>query len=268
MIRRAAAIAAIVPAFALIASAARADITVIGHYRLANGDTLTRASYYTQSQVRTTLPNGDEIIYDDKTKRIALIDHAGRRFWEGPRAEADSIAFRIRSERMKAAAAKITPEQREQVNRLYNAVTDSVQVIRTEQTRKIAGYPCRLWVLSAGSLLTHERWVARALAMPDFSGEVEKVVLATIADPLGSGLMKLVLEARAAAPEGAEHGTSAPANQIEGLNLAGRIRFKTMRNQGEFSWEAVGIQSGKIPPAAWQMPEGYTRWQPPAATAE
>lgn len=261
---RRAAIAAVVLAFALIASSAGADVTVIGRYHLANGDTLTRASYYTQSKVRTTLPNGDEIIYDDKTKRVALIDHSDRRFWEGPKSAADSIALKIRSARMKAAAAKITPEQRDQVNRLYSAVSDSVHVIRTEKTRKIANYGCRLWVLSAGSLLTHERWVARALAMPDFSQEVEKVVLATIADPLGSGLMKLVLATRAAAPEDAEHATSAPANQIEGLTLAGRIRFKTMRNQGEFSWEAVSTSSEKIPPAAWQVPEGYTRWQPPS----
>jgi len=230
---------------------ARADITVFGHYTFANGDTLSRASYYTQKQVRTTLPNGDEIIYDDREKTIMLIDHQGKRYWHGPKSQADSIATRIRSERMKTAAAAITPEQREQVSRLYSAMTDSVNVMQTDQTRKIAGYDCRLWVLTAGGLLLQERWVARALAMPDFSSECEKVVLASIADPLGSGLMTLVLQAR----------------QMDGLGLAGRIRFKTMRQQGEFSWEATGTSPTKIPPEAWQPPAGYARWEPPAESA-
>ena len=56
---------------------ARADITVFGHYTFANGDTLSRASYYTQKQVRTTLPNGDEIIYDDREQRLGRLDKQG-----------------------------------------------------------------------------------------------------------------------------------------------------------------------------------------------
>jgi hypothetical protein len=33
------------------------------------------------------------------------------------------------------------------------------------------------------------------------------------------------------------------------------------------SWEAVKVGYDKIPAAAWQVPEGYQRWQP-AAPAE
>jgi hypothetical protein len=230
-----------------LATPAAAAITVIGHYRFANGDTVTRASYYTSKQVRTTLPNGDELIYDASVRRIALIDHEGKRYWEGPRAQADSIAGRIRAERMRAAAAAVTPETRESINRIYNAVTDSVHVVKTGNTRKIAGYPCSQWVLTAGHLLIQERWVARSLDVPDYSSDVEKVVMATILDPLGSGLMKLVLQART----------------MDGLGLAGKITYKTLRQQGEFSWEAVSVSSARIPPEAWKVPEGYQRWQPP-----
>ena len=226
-------------------SPAAADVTVTGHYTLVNGDTLTRTSYYTTKRVRTTLPNGDEVIYDDSAKRIALIDHAGKRYWEGPKSEADSIASRIRAERMRAAAANVTPEAREAVNRLYNALSDSVHVVKTGRSRKIAGYSCSQWVLTAGHLLTQERWVARALDVPDFSSELEKVVLATVADPVGSGLMKLVLQARA----------------MDGLGLAGEIQFHTMRQQGTMSWKAVKIGYGKVPAEAWQMPAGYQLWR-------
>ena len=231
-----------------LTSPAAAAVTVVGHYTMANGDTLTRTSYYTTRQVRTTLPNGDELIYDHDARRIALIDHAGKRYWEGPRAQADSIATRIRAERMRAVAASVTPETQEALNRIYNALTDSVHVVKTGRTRKIAGYSCSEWVLTAGHLLQQERWVARALDVPDYSSEIEKVVMASMLDPLGAGLMQLVLRAR----------------RMDGLGLGGRIVFHTVRQQGEMSWEAMSVSSARIPPDAWKVPEGYQRWQPPA----
>jgi len=227
---------------------AAAEVTVVGHYTMANGDTLRRTSYYTTKQVRTTLPNGDEIIYDHSAGRIALIDHAGKRYWEGPRAQADSIATMIRAERMRAVAASVTPETQAAVNRIYNALTDSVHVQKTGRSRKIAGYSCSEWVLTAGHLLRQERWVARALDVPDYSSEVEKVVMASMLDPLGAGLMQLVLQART----------------MDGLGLAGKLTYHTVRQQGEVSWRAVSISSAKIPPDAWKVPEGYQRWEPPA----
>jgi hypothetical protein len=126
-----------------------------------------------------------------------------------------------------------------------------VKIEATGRNRKIAGYPCSEWVLTAGSRLRQERWLARSLSMPDFSPEIEKVVQASMLDPLGRGLMKLVLQARSA----------------DGLALAGRMTVKTFQNQGEMSWEAVKVSSGKIPDEAWAIPDGYQRWEPPARPA-
>jgi hypothetical protein len=233
----------------LLAAPAMADITVIGRYKLVNGDTLTRASYYTTHRVRATLPNGYEIIYNQGADSVALVDHTRKRYWEGPRGEADSIAMKFRAGQMKALQANATPEQREKWTEIYSALGDSVHFARTGRDRKIAGYGCTEWVLTAGQYLRQTHWVARALSKPDFSEEVEKVVLATITDPLGRGLMKLVLQARV----------------TDGLTLGGTIRFKTMSQQGETSWEAIKVDASKIPPSAWAIPEGYQRWQPPPA---
>jgi hypothetical protein len=233
----------------LIASPVAADITVISHYAFTNGDTLTRASYYTTRRIRTTLANGDEIIYDHSARRIALVDHATKRYWEGPRTQADSIAMRIRAERVKAVAPPATPELWAQWTDIYSALTDSVRFGATGNQRKIAGYPCSEWVLTAGPYLRQERWVARALAEPDFSPEVQKVVLASILDPLAGELMTLVLQAYA----------------VDGLTLAGRMSFKTLAQEGEMSWEALKVVSGRIPPQAWAVPRDYERWEPPAS---
>jgi hypothetical protein len=241
-------IAAGVAGLLLAAVPALADITVIARYTLMNGDTLTRASYYTSKQIRTTLPNGIELIYDEAGRRTALIDHLNHRYWEGPRQMADSIASAIRAERSQALQGLVAPEVR---NSIYSALSDSVHQDQTGEARTIAGYPCNEWVLTAGSYLRQERWVARSLSMPNFGPEIEKVVLASVVDPVGRGLMKLVLQAR----------------RVNGLTLAGMIRYHTPTQDGTMSWEALQVLSAKLPPETWAVPAGYERWEPKGSRA-
>jgi len=234
-----------------LALPAAADITVVGRYTMLNGDTLTQTSYYSSKRMRTLLPNGDEIIYDNSAHRIAIVDHGRKLFWEGPLAVGDSIAARLRAERVKAMTDTMSEATRATWNSVYTELTENVKIDATGRSRKIAGYPCSEWVLTAGTYLRQERWLARSLSVPDFSPEVEKVTQAAILDPLGRGLMKLVLQARSA----------------NGLALAGRLTVKTFQNQGEMTWEAVKVSSGKIPETAWAVPEGYQRWEPAARTS-
>jgi hypothetical protein len=236
----------------------------VGHYRFANGDTLTRASYYTSRWMRTTLPNGNEVVYSRDSDRITLIDHGGRRYWEGPRAKADSVTRRMRAERAKEMAQNATPEEQTRRNAIFAALTDSVHLERTGKSMGICGYPCSEYVLTAGPYLRQERWIARSIAVPDFSDEVQNVVIATITDPLGRGLMTLLVQARSAdAKDVMNSGAAQP-----GLALKGSLRYKTLSQEGEMSWEAVKVRTTKIPETAWLPPRDYKRWVPaPANTA-
>ena len=63
-------------AVAALATPAAADVTVVGKYAFANGDTATRVSYYSRKRARTTAPNGMEFIYDTQLGRVSVIDHA------------------------------------------------------------------------------------------------------------------------------------------------------------------------------------------------
>ncbi|MFI5370596.1 MAG: hypothetical protein ACHQ52_03485 [Candidatus Eisenbacteria bacterium] len=236
----------------LLAWPAAADITVIGHYRLANGDTLTRASYYTNRRMRTTTPNGYEIVYDKPGDRIALIDHARKRYWEGPRPQADSIADAMRKERNQALIQSATPEMKEEWSKVVAALSESVHMQASGRDTMIAGYPCSQWVLTAEPYIRHERWIARSIVVPDFGPEVEKVLLATIMDPVGRALTKVVLQGRV----------------VDGLPLGGRLRFKTPSQEGEFSWVAVAVRGGTLPATTWVVPAGYQLWHPAKATAE
>jgi hypothetical protein len=246
-----------------LAGAARGDVTVVGHYRFANGDTLTRASYYTNRWMRTTLPNGNEVVYSRDSDRITLIDHAGRRYWEGPRAKADSVTRRMRAEHAKEMAESATTEDQARRVAIFAALTDSVHLERSGKSQTICGYPCSEYILTAGPYMRQERWVARSIAVPDFSDEVQNVVIATITDPLARGLMTLLIQARSAdSKDVMNQGAAQP-----GLALKGRLRYKTLSQEGEMSWEAVKVSNQKIPETAWLPPHDYIRWTPAGAGA-
>jgi hypothetical protein len=243
---------ALVPAVAtLLLSAARpaaADITIVGRYTFANGDTATQYSYYSRKRVRVTAPDGKEFIHDTQARRVTVIDHVGRRYYTGTIEEAESTATRLLMERRNELRPLIQANQDkwQEMMRLFN---DSVTVVQSEETRTIAGYPSTRWLLQCGSYMTHERWVARGLSVPNYGPELEKVVMAAVLDPLGRQLMKLLVEMR-----------SHP-----GTVLASRTRFRTLTQQGEFSWEALRVLSDPIPKSVWELPKGYQQVRPGAA---
>jgi hypothetical protein len=45
----------------------------------------------------------------------------------------------------------------------------------------------------------------------------------------------------------------------EGLALSGSATFRTFKQEGSFSFDAVRVISGPIPDTAWSVPEGYTQ---------
>ena len=224
---------------------AAADITVAGKYTFVNGDTATRASYYSRKRARATAPNGMEFIYDTQLGRVTIIDAARRRFYAGTLAEADSLAERILLKR-RAELRPLIEANREKWAEMMSSFNDSILVVRSEETRTIAGYPCTRWTLRGGSYMTHERWAARGLSVPNFGPELEKIVMAVVLDPLGSQLMKLLIQMRAQ----------------PGLALKSSTQFRTLTQSGSFSWEALRVDSKPIPDSVWAVPKGFEKVRP------
>ncbi|MGH7724223.1 MAG: hypothetical protein ACREOU_02215 [Candidatus Eiseniibacteriota bacterium] len=235
---------ALIASFVLaVAGPAAADVTVVNHWTLVNGDTLTRANYFSQKRVRVTGPDGREFMFDAKTDTITVIDHGTRRYWTGPRAEADSVASAIMAANREGVPAMATEDPVAWGERIQ-AFNDSIKIEPTMKGRKIAGYPCNQWLLSAGSYLQNEEWIARSLTFPNYGPELQKAVMASIKDPLGRQLMRLIIDAKAK----------------EGTALAAHTTFRTLTREGSFGYEAVRVKSGKIPASAWAIPAGYERF--------
>ena len=226
---------------------AAADVTLVGKYTFVNGDTATRTSYYSRKRVRVTSPSGMEFIHDTQSRRVTVIDHAQRRYYQGTIEEADSVATQILLQRREELRPLIEANREVWAQRM-KGFNDSIRVIETEEVRTIAGYPSTRWMMLAGQYMTHERWVARGLSVPNFGPELEKVVMASVLDPLGRQLMKMLIQMR-------EH---------PGTVLKSSTQFRTPTQTGSFSWEAIRVGSEKIPESAWSPPAGYTKATPGA----
>jgi hypothetical protein len=224
---------------------AAADITVVGKYTFVNGDTASRTSYYSRKRARTTAPNGMEFIYDTQLGRVTVIDHARRRYYSGTIAEADTLAERILLQRRQELRPLIEAN-RERWVEMMSSFNDSILVERSEETRTFAGYPCTRWTMRGGSYMTHERWAARGLSVPNFGPEMERIVMATVLDPLGTQLMKMLVQMRAQ----------------PGLVLKSSTQFRTLTQSGTFAWEATRVESKSIPESAWMVPKDYAKVQP------
>ena len=103
----------LVAASALAAAPALADVTLHAHYTFMSGDTATRTNYYASHRMRMTAPDGREYLYDARKKRVAVIDHTIRAYWEGPMARADSIVDSLNAMRYRELMASVTAEKRQ-----------------------------------------------------------------------------------------------------------------------------------------------------------
>lgn len=234
---------------------ADADISVVGRYTFVNGDTATRTAYYSSKRARVTTPDGREFIYDTQAKRVTIVDHAEKRYYTGTLKEADSLASKLLLERRQELKPLIEANQ-ERWAQMMKGFNDSIVVHKDpELTRTIAGYPCTRWTMTAASYMTHERWVARGLSVANYAPELEKVIMATVLDPLGRQLMRMLVQMH-----GSE--TSEPEGGSPGTVLGSTTRFQTLSQSGSFSWEAFHVDSKPIPKNVWNVPEGYSKVQP------
>jgi len=224
----------------LCAWPAAADVTLINHYRLINGDTLTRACYYSGKRVRVTGPDGREFMFNADGDTVTVIIHRRKTYWTGPRELADSLANKIIAQNRKGLS-QISEMDAETWRQKMQAFNDSIKVVQTFKSRKIAGLTCDQWILTAGTYMTNDQWIARSLSVANYGPELQKVVQSSIMDPLGRVLMRLMIDMRTKS----------------GLALAGHTTFRTLSQSGSFEFRTIQVVTGPIPKSAWKIPAGY-----------
>lgn len=233
-------------ALLLTAACGFADVTLHIHYSLVNGDTVTRANYYTTNRMRATAPDGREYIFLVKEKRVAVIDHPSKTYWDGPMSAADSVVDSLNAMRYREVMSAVTEEQLAAWPKVTQSINDSIQLQKTSERRDIAGVSCERWTLTAGSWMTHDRWVAKDLAVANYPPEIQRILLASVQEPMAKAFVRLLIRAN---------------KEVDGLPLAVSTTYRTLASSGSYSWETFQVDHKKIPETAWQIPSDYRRMQ-------
>jgi hypothetical protein len=178
-----------------------------------------------------------------RRRRRPIINHAQKTYWSGPVTVADSLASLRIVKANQELAPKIEAHQEEYAT-LMQTFNSSIQFQMARESKPICGYPTEKWVLSAGEYLYNERWIARSLQVANYAPELEKVMMASVLDPMGRVMMRMLMQQRA---------------QQDGIPLASTVIFKTLTQSGTYTWEATQVLTGEIPSSVWNTPDGYTR---------
>jgi hypothetical protein len=242
---RAAITLALAVAGSFTATCGWADITLHIHYVLVNGDTVTRANYYGSKRVRATAPDGREYIFLVKEKRVAVIDHPSKTYWEGPMSAADSVVDSLNAVRYREVMSAVSDEQKAAWPQIVQSLNDSTQVQKTSDRRNIAGVSCERWTATAGSWMSHSRWVASTYRVPTYTREIQRILLSSVEEPMAKGFAKLLIS----------------TSDIDGLPLAASTTYRTMASSGSYSWETFRVDYDKIPESVWKVPSDYRRMQ-------
>jgi hypothetical protein len=231
-------------ALVLLASRpALADITVIGRYTFMNGDTATRASYFTSRRIRISTPDGREVIFDSKNHRISVIDHRRRVYWDGALARADSVVDVADGTRWDLMLMNASDQLKTEWASEMGFPAESIQVEDGFKTRMIAGYPCNRWTVRAGSFVTMERWMAASLAVDSYDQTTSDLVMTAILDPVARAVMSMFWQ----------------LEDTDEFCLGASLTLDTPMQRGTFRWEAVRVIGARIPPTAWMVPPDYAR---------
>jgi hypothetical protein len=191
--------------------------------------------------MRATMSDGNEAIYDASTKEITFINHARKRYWKGPLERANAIVDSLTLERDKAFWQAAQEKQQEWfafVERFNNSITAR----DLDNEKKFAAKKCKGVEISAGQSMVHTRWFSTDLKVPDYTRDIEKILLLPALDPVGRSIGRLIVNSRV------EEG---------GVTLGASTKLNTPTQKGSFSWEAYRLDTRAIPDSAWAIPAGY-----------
>ncbi len=232
----------------LFAGPARAELTVIGRY-VFDRETLIRPLYFSTRHVRVSTPDGREVVFDSHTGHVTLVDHAGRVYWSGPLARADSIAAMLDVARwdmcLRLASDTVHPEWVRDVALLG----DSARAAGETGMRMIAGYPCDPVLAGAGAPARVPGWVAPVPVEDDRRAGIGDQVLSAVLNPARQAVMGMFWQTEIA----------------DALPLAATMTFDTPTRHARFQWHAVQVIAAQVPDSTWQPPAGYRRLDAGAA---
>ncbi len=219
---------------ALTGVGAAADLTIISTVTPAKGSPTTSTQYLTGDKMRFSDGQSDTIV-DLSAGRMIQVDHKKKTYFETTFEE--MRAYFAQLEEMIAS----TPMMESMVGKV-----SEVTVQETSETREIAGYSCRKYVLTMGEKFHEVVWVTSELEIPVEYYDARKMLYAMMG-PVATRFERLLDKMR----------------DIGGLTLATDLDAKIMGMDASSASEATEVRVGPIPADAFAPPAGYKKKKSP-----
>jgi uncharacterized protein DUF4412 len=245
-------------AAALLASAlpaAAEDLTIVSKMTRNGGEPTTATSYLSTDHARMVQPDGGEAILDLKTGQITVIDTRKKEYYVVTRQDMDQMMAKLQQtmnspemQKAKEQMKNLPPDVQKRMQGMMGGASSSVEVKKTGTTRKVAGYNCDNWTITAGPMKT-EHCVTTEIALPaqtwdtyrDFAEKMRSMMASM--GPLAQGAGDM----------------AAKMKEMRGFPVATSTSMTIMGRTSSSSNEVVEVKKGAIPASAWEVPAGYKK---------
>jgi hypothetical protein len=243
--------------FAILLSATGAyagsdDLTIVAKHSTNGVPGETTTSYLGSDHVRIASGGGRETIIDLKSGLITTLDGNKKTYYTVTRQDLDDMAAKVQ-ERMGSPEQK---KRMEAMQGMSKSVAESIEVKKSGVTRKIAGFKCEEWVITASTVSTTKECVTTDLKYPEHAFDAYKGFTQKLASSMSTLQPARVGESMVD-----------KMKAIKGYPIATAMTVDFMGNKRTTESEVTEVKRGSIPASAWEVPAGYAKIDNPMMRA-
>ena len=243
-------------AFLLAASCgvlASDDLTVVSKSTLNGKPGGNSTSYMTNDHVRMGQDDGHDMIIDLKTGVSTTLDHTKKTYYTTTKQDMEQYAAKMK-EKMNDPEMK---KGMEMMSKMTEGMAGTIEVKKTGESRKVAGFRCEEWVITMNQYTTMKECVTADLQYPARSFDAYK--------EYSESMKKMMSGFGAMAKSGAELAEKMKA--MKGYPVATSMKMDVMGQKTSTESEVIEVRRGSIPASTWEIPAGYTKIDNPMLKA-
>ena len=234
-------------------AAASDDLTIVSKHTLNGKPGGTSTSYLASDHVRMAQDGTHEIMIDLNTGLMTTLDGAKKTYFTTTKQDMEQFAARMQ-EKMNDPEMK---KGMEMMGKMSEGMAGSIDVKKTGETRKVAGFSCDEWVITMNEFTTMKECVTSELQVPTRAFDAYK--------DYSESMRKMMSSFGAMAKSGAELAEKMKA--MKGYPVASSMKMDVMGQTTTTETEVIEVRKGSIPASTWEIPAGYTKIDNPMLKA-
>ena len=239
--------------FAAATAAASDDLTIVSKHTLNGKPGGTSTSYLASDHVRMAQDGSHEIMIDMTTGLMTTLDGAKKTYFTITKQDMEQFAAKMQ-EKMNDPEMK---KGMEMMGKMSEGMAGSMDVKKTGETRKVAGFSCDEWVITMNEFTTLKECVTSELQYPTQAFDAYKAY--------SESMKKMMSGFGAMAKSGAELAEKMKA--MKGYPVATSMKLDVMGQKTTSETEVIEVRKGPIPASTWEIPAGYTKIDNPMLKA-